>query len=73
MSKPVITCECGAEIPFIPDMSAMRKNIEVHSETHRKVAVDCSKTDAENQGEAELEVSRIKEALMKKALKLANL
>ncbi len=72
MSKTVVKCECGTEIPFNPDLSAMRKAIEAHAETHRHIAKDCSKTDAANQGEAELEVNRIKDDLMKKALNLAH-
>lgn len=72
MSKPVIKCECGAEIPFVPDMPALRKAIDAHAETHRKIVKDCSKTQAANEGEAELEVSRIKEDLLKKASKIRN-
>lgn len=72
MSKLYIKCECGAELPFTSDELAMRKAIEAHAETHRKVAADCSKTDAANQGEAELEVNRIEENLMKKAVELTK-
>jgi len=50
MSKFVIKCECGTEIPFTPDLTTMRKAIEAHAETHRKVAADCSKTDAATKG-----------------------
>lgn len=69
MSKPAITCECGAQIPYNPDPAAMLKAIEAHAETHRHVIKDCSKTDAANQGEAQLEVDRIKENLQKQATK----
>ncbi len=69
MSKPVIKCECGAEILLATDLPTLRKAIEAHAETHRKVVADCSKTQAANEGEAELEVNRIKDELMKKALK----
>jgi len=70
MSKQVIKCECGAQIPFNPDPAAMPKAIEAHAETHRHIAKDCSKTDAANEGEAQLEVDRIKDNLLKKATKI---
>lgn len=68
MSKLAIKCECGAEIMLAADLPALRKAIEAHAETHRKVMADCSKTQAANEGEAELEVNRIKDDLTKKAL-----
>ena len=66
--KLMIRCECGEAIPFISDLPAMRKAIDLHAQTHRKIAEDCSKTQAENEGEAELDVERIKGELIKKAL-----
>ena len=71
-SKSVIKCECGAEILFVSDLTAMRRIIEGHAETHRNLERDCSKTDAANEGEAELEVIRIREKLIAEAMKLAN-
>jgi hypothetical protein len=47
----------------------MQQAIEEHAETHRHTAKDCSKTDAANQGEAQLEVDRIKSDLMRKTKK----
>ncbi len=70
-SKPAIKCEC-TEIPFTPDKPAMRKAIEAHAETPRHIAKDCSKTDAANEGEAQLDVDRIKTDLMKKVSKMTH-
>lgn len=70
MTKTVIKCECGAEILFNTDFQAIRKAIEAHADTHRQVERDCSKTAAANEGEAALEVSRIREYLMKKVLEM---
>jgi hypothetical protein len=69
MQKPAIKCECGVQIPFNHDPDAMQQAIEEHAETHRHTAKDCSKTDAANQGEAQLEVDRIKSDLMRKTKK----
>ena len=63
-----IKCECGAEITLNTDFGALRKAIDIHAETHRNIGRDCSKTEAANEGEAELEVERIREDLMNKAL-----
>jgi hypothetical protein len=71
LSNKIIKCECGAEI-FGSDLPALRKAIDAHAETHRKVLTDCSKTQAANEGEADLEVSCIKEDLLKKASKISN-
>ena len=57
--KPIIKCDCGLEIPLLPDLKAMSKAIEAHVETHRKIEKDCSKTEAENEGIADLEAERI--------------
>lgn len=70
MSKHSIKCECGAELPLVSDKLAMHKAIKAHAETHRHIAKDCSKTDAANQGEAQIEVDRIKADLMKKVSKI---
>jgi hypothetical protein len=72
LKKQVIKCECGTTIPYVPDVAAMQKAIDAHAETHRKIVKDCSKTQAANEGEAALEVSRIKEDLLKKATKIRN-
>jgi hypothetical protein len=64
-----IVCECGKEILFESNLDAMQKAIEAHVETHRVVKRDCSKTEAANDGESELEVLRIKNKLMDQALK----
>jgi|GEM_PF-2689156 hypothetical protein len=71
-AKSTIKCECGAEIPFNSDWATLSKAIEAHAETHRNVERDCSKTDAANEGEAELEVERIKDELTAQASKIGN-
>jgi hypothetical protein len=70
MPQKVVTCECGVKIPITSDLAAMQQAIEAHANTHLKINFDCSKTSAANEGEATLEVSRIKEALMKKVLEM---
>ena len=69
MPTSKIKCECGVEFLVVPDMAAMRKAIEAHAETHRTLERDCSKTEAANEGEAELEVARIRDKLTAQALK----
>jgi hypothetical protein len=72
MQKQTIKCECGTQIPINPDPTAMQQAIEAHAETHRHTAQDCSKTDAANEGEAQLEVDRIKNNLQKQANLIAS-
>jgi hypothetical protein len=71
-TKMVIRCECGVEIPFVFDSAVLRKTIEAHAETHWLIETDCSKTDAANEGEAELEVARIKSKLMNQAQQMSQ-
>jgi hypothetical protein len=66
-AQRVIRCECRVEIPFVHDIATLRKAIEAHAETHREIEIDCSKTDAANEGEAELEVIRIRDKLLAQA------
>jgi len=68
-SKSTVKCECGAEIIIVPDPKVMSKVIEAHVDKHRKVEKDCSKTDAENEGEAELEAERIENYLISQIFK----
>jgi|WetSurMetagenome_2_1015567.scaffolds.fasta_scaffold06544_6 hypothetical protein len=68
----VIRCECGVEIPYVSDQGVLRKTIETHAETHRIIEPNCSKTDAANEGEAELVVVRIKDMLMAQAQRLCR-
>ena len=71
-AKSTIKCECGWETLLIPDLKAMSKTIEAHVDTHRKMEKDCSKTDAENEGVAELEAERIENYLVAQVLKKAS-
>ncbi len=72
VAKSTIKCECGWEILLVPDLKAMSKAIEAHVETHRKIEKDCSKTDAENEGVAELEAERIENYLIAEVFKKAS-
>ena len=60
------------ETLLVPDLKAMSKTIEAHVETHRKIEKDCSKTDAENEGVAELEADRIENYLAAQVLQKAS-
>ena len=71
-AKSTIKCECGWEILLVPDLKAMNRAIEAHVDTHRKIEKDCSKTDAENEGEAELEAERIENYLVAEVFKKAS-
>ncbi len=64
-----VKCECGAEIILVSDQKVMSKVIATHVDKHRKMIKDCSKTDAENQGEAELEAERIENYLITQVFK----
>jgi hypothetical protein len=72
VAKSTIKCECGWETLLIPDLKAMSKTIEAHVDTHRKIEKDCSKTDAENIGAAELEAERVENYLVAQVLKKAS-
>jgi hypothetical protein len=71
-AKSTIKCECGWETLLLPDLKAMSKAIEAHVDTHRKIEKDCSKTDAENIGAAELEAERIENYLVAQVLQKAS-
>ena len=71
-TNSIITCECGHKILLVPDLKAMSKAIESHVDTHRRRVKDCSKTEAENQGAAELEAERIENHLTGEVLKKAS-
>ena len=71
-TNSIIKCECGHKILLVPDFKAMSKAIEAHVDTHRRRVKDCSKTEAENQGVAELEAERIENYLTGEVLKKAS-
>ena len=71
-AKSTIKCECGWETLLVTDLKAMSEVIEAHVDTHRKIEMDCSKTDAENEGAAELEAERIENYLVAQVLEKAS-
>lgn len=71
-AKSTIKCECGWETSLVPDIKTMSEAIEAHVDTHRKIEKDCSKTDAENIGAAELEADRIENYLVAQVLQKAS-
>ena len=59
LMQQTIRCECGAQILLVPDLKAMSQAIELHLNEHQKKGCDV---------EAEAEVERIRDDLIKQTL-----
>jgi hypothetical protein len=58
---PLIKCECGAEILFIPDLKEMSNSIEAHVHEHRRNEKDPAKVA--------INANRIRDALISKVFR----
>jgi hypothetical protein len=61
---PLIQCECGAEILFIPDLKEMNHSIEAHVLEHRRNEKDPAKVA--------INANRIRDALISQVLRKAS-